>query len=545
MKPKHHSFFILLRISFVICFTTLMTFTSQAQGTFSGGLQANGNFFVRDTAIGAANTPQYDNLFSGSEGWLNLNYSNWGFNMGLRFDFYQNSNLPDPQDAYSGQGIGFWYISRKIHKLGITAGHFYDQIGTGIIFRAYEARPLAIDNAVLGLRLTYDLTEDWKLKVFTGKQKNPFGANGFIIGTYRPVVNSISIDGFISASEKVQIAPGAGIVNRVMDEESMSQVVAEINTYNPLDSFIPKYNTYAFTAYNRLSVGDFSWYLEGAYKTREAIVGPSARLINKPGTVFYSSLTYSRKGFGITLQGKRTENFTLRTSPNEILTRGVINYLPALTRQNSKRLAARYNAAVQELGELAFQAEVQFKPAKKITGLVNFANVTELDGDLLYREVFAETKFKRMGEAKKVDLSLGLQFQQYNQATFEGKPNAPLVESIVPLAEVVYRIDRKKSIRAEVQYQYTQQDFGQWLYGLVEFSIAPNWSFSVSDMLNIVPKKSDVKENYYALNVAYSHKSNKFTLGYIKQVEGIICTGGVCRFEPAFNGVRLTVNSSF
>jgi hypothetical protein len=30
----------------------------------------------------------------------------------------------------------------------------------------------------------------------------------------------------------------------------------------------------------------------------------------------------------------------------------------------------------------------------------------------------------------------------------------------------------------------TKQDYGSWVYGLAELSIAPHWSFVVSDMYN-------------------------------------------------------------
>lgn len=531
------------KIFFVLLAVLLTNISLSGQGTFSGGLQLNGNFFQRDTTIGASGTPQYDNLLYGGEGWLNLNYSISGFDFGLRFDMYQNSNLPNPLDAYTGQGIGYWSIKKKVQKLGITVGHFYDQLGSGIVFRAYEERPLAIDNAILGMHLTYDLTEDWQIKAFTGRQKNPFGANGFIIGNYKPIIKGLGFEGYVPIKDNVTLVPGIGVVNRTLDQESMDLIVADINTYAPVDSFIPKYNVFVFSAYNTLTAGDFSWYVEGTYKTNEAILGRDGILIDRNGTVFYSSLSYSRKGLGITLQGKRTENFSFRTSPAEILNNGVINYLPTMTRQNTKRLASRYNAAFQELGELGFQADVLFRISKKISGLVNFSNITDLDGELLYREIFTEAKFSRFGPWA---LNAGVQYQQYNQEVFEGKPGVPLVESIVPHAEFTYKFsDKKKSLRTEWQYQYTKQDFGQWLYGLIEFNIAPNWSFSASDMINIVPKKSNVKEHYYSFSTSYTQKANKFTLSYVKQVEGIICTGGVCRFEPAFNGAKVTVNSRF
>ncbi|HEY1045054.1 MAG TPA: DUF6029 family protein [Bacteroidia bacterium] len=34
-------------------------------------------------------------------------------------------------------------------------------------------------------------------------------------------------------------------------------------------------------------------------------------------------------------------------------------------------------------------------------------------------------------------------------------------------------------------------------------------------------------------------------MSYIKQVQGVNCTGGICRVEPAFSGVRLSLSTSF
>ena len=130
---------------------------AQEQGVFSGSFQGNGNFFIRDTAIGAANTPQYEHQLYGADAWLNLNYNQSGFNVGVRFDLFNNSNLLNPQGSYTAEGIGRWFIDKKIDKLHLSGGYLYDQIGSGIIFRAYEERPLLIDNALYGIRLALSL----------------------------------------------------------------------------------------------------------------------------------------------------------------------------------------------------------------------------------------------------------------------------------------------------------------------------------------------------------------------------------------------------
>lgn len=544
------------------------------QGRFSGNLETTANFFQRDTLIGAANTPQYDRQLFGADAWLQLNYSNYGFDLGLRFDLFNNSNLLNPQDSYSAQGVGRWYISKKINKLGISVGYLYDQIGSGIIFRAYEQRPLLIDNALYGLRTTYDLNDNWKIKAFTGRQKQQFD-------TYAAIIKGASIDGFVMGdSAKWSIAPGFGVTNRTLDDASMEGVVGEIANYVTADSLTPRYNSFAFSLYNTLSVGPFSWYVEGAYKTEDVFLDVFAertllngekilgRLVQRPGTVIYSSLSYAAKGFGGTLEYKRTKDFTYRATPFVELNRGIINFLPPMTRVNTYRLTARYNAATQELGEQALQLDLRYKVNKKLSFNVNFSNITNLptvqndgsqaDAVQLYREIFTEVYYKYK---RKWTITGGVQLQEYNQGIYENKFGVPNVETITPYVDFLYKISRKRSIRFEAQYMNVgddekagfKQDYGDWAFALAEFTLAPHWSFVVSDMYNLGPGKlsptdsngEKLKIHYPRFDVFYTYKANRFSLSYVKQVEGVVCTGGICRLEPAFSGVKMTIASTF
>lgn len=554
------------------CCSILMLFFCQAtyaqddsKGKISGNLAVNANFFQRDTLIGASNTPQYDHQLFGGETWLNLNYTNWGFDIGVRLDLFNNSNLLNPQDSYNGQGVGRWYIKKKVNKLGISVGYLYDQIGSGIIFRAFEERPLSIDNALLGGRLTYDISPNWAAKAFYGKQKQQFDL-------YASVIKGASIEGFIASKEDATaawtLAPGFGLVNRTLDDASMNLLVADIKTYYAADSafvFVPKYNVYAFSIYNTLTYGRFNWYLEAAYKSKEAQrnedIAIPANFINGAGTALYTSLSYAQKGLGITAEYKRNENFEFRTRPQEQLNRGLVNFLPPLTRVNTYRLLARYNAATQFLGEQAIQLDVSYAPQRKLIFNANYSRIMDLDDELLYQEIFTEVTYKYK---RKWQLIGGIQFQNYNQDVYEFKPGVPLVNTITPYAEFLYKFDRKKSLRVEAQFmnvnsaedaqgKSVKTDYGDWIFALAEFSIAPNWTFTVSDMYNIGPGKNSPKNSdgekiaihYPRFDVFYTYKSNRFSLSYVKQVEGVVCTGGICRLEPAFSGVKATVNSTF
>ncbi len=509
----------------------------------SGDIQTLANFFVRDSSIGAANTPQYDRQKFGTTSWVTLNYRNWGFDIGLRFDAFFNSNLVDPLDSYTAVGIGRWHVRKAVGKLDITAGYIYDQIGTGTIFRAYENRFLAIDNALVGARFLYQFNENLSVRVFAGKQKM-VEKQPNLLATYDPIIAGGAAEGFLQLGENASMVGGLGIVRRTLDDQTMNRIAQDISSYTPEDKFIPKYTTYAFSAYNTLNIGNFAWYAEGAYKTHEAInpLRADGILEDHDGYTALTSLSYSQKGLSAMLAYKRTENFVFRTSPLQILTRGQIAFLPPMARQNTYRLCSRYNAATQEIGEQALQLDLMYTYKRKWQFLLNISNITKPDNTLLYREFFFEASYKQKGKWK---LSGGFQLQQYNQEIYEFKPNVPLVRSYIPFAEFNYTLNDNTSFRIEAQYMHNKQDYGSWLYGLFELNIAPHWSFSISDMINIVPTKYDKPKHFYTALIGYTEGSTMFGISYVKQVEGIVCTGGVCRYEPAFNGVRLSLQSRF
>ncbi len=538
---------------FYIIFLLALGFTlnAQDQGSFSGSLELNANLFLRDSAIGASNTPQYDNQLTGGEAWLNLNYSYKGFDFGLRFDAFQNSNVKNPLGSYSAQGIGFWQIRKKINKLDITTGHIYDQIGTGIIFRSFEQRPLFIDNALVGIRLEYDLIKkdagDLTIKAFTGRQRRSFAEDKeeIVSRAYKANIKGIGIDGFwANESGTLSIAPGAGFVNRTLDDGTMNLIVAQINTYSDSESFTPKYNVYSSTIYNTITFKNFSWYTEFAYKTNETINNPViGRLVDEDGYVAYTSLSYSMKKFSITGEYKRTETFNIKTSPLEPGINGNIHFLPPMNTQNTYRLTSRYNPATQEIGEEALQFDITYSPVKTLNFNLNLSSINALDfEEYYYRELHFNTRFRK---PRKYSFVVGVQLLQYNQELYEEKPNVPIVGSKVIYGDFLYKFNKKTSLRVEAQYMHTEQDYGQWTFFLGELSFSPHWVISASNMINVVPTNGRGVDNYPTASVVYNYKSNRFGLSYVKQVEGIVCTGGICRYEPAFSGVRFNVTSTF
>jgi len=110
---------------------------------------------------------------------------------------------------------------------------------------------------------------------------------------------------------------------------------------------------------------------------------------------------------------------------------------------------------------------------------------------------------------------------------------------------MTYKFTSKKSLRWEVQGLFTQQDKGNWVAALVEYTISPHWFFTASDQWNYGNPVNDERLHYYTVAGGYSVRTTRFSLTYGRQREGVVCVGGVCRQVPASSGFYVTISSSF
>ena len=536
-------------------FLSLVVF-GQDKGKLSGNFQSNYSVFIKDSLIGAteAASPQYGRQISSAEAWLFMNYDIKGFHFGVRYDLYNNSNLLNPSGAYTGQGLGFWQIKKSIGDLELTVGSFYDQFGSGMLFRAYENRLIGIDYAMEGIRAKYKITDNFTVKAFTGKQKG-FQENRF--GTSPQIIKGINAEKAFTSKNGTTLNLGASAINRTLDENTMTGLVTEINSIPLADRFYPKYNVYGMNGYFTLNWKDFGFNGEYNYKSKEAIRDNDGNLFFSNGNIIFGGASYSKRrlgkdkkgGLGINAQYRRIENFPLTVSPYVSLLNGIVTYQPSFTRQASYRMLARYQAPAQALGEQAYQAEIIYSPTKKTSFQINYSDIKTLEGKQLYSERYAKIEQKL---SKKWKGKLGLQSVIYNQPVYEGKDEKyGNVETVTPFFELTYKVNRKNSIRFESQYLITEQDLGSFYHGILEWNSSPNFSVALSDMINtdpvrkVNPTLADQVLHYPTIFVKYNIKTTSFTAAYVKQVEGVNCTGGICRLEPAFSGLRFTLSTQF
>jgi len=536
---------------------------TEDKGVLSGNLLLNQQMYDRDDSIGAS-TLVYRTTKSSADAWLYLNYKIRGYSFSLRYDLFNNSPLLNPQGAFTQNGIGFWQISKDIDKLNITAGYFYEQFGSGIIYRSYEVRPLGLDFATQGLRMSYKFSNNTVLKAFTGMPKGDIG-NRF--GVNPQVMKGANLE-HRAAGKFGDLDLGASFLNRTLDRESMLLIVENIKSYPIDEQFIPKYNVYAWNAYANWAYGNFSLGAEYNHKSAEAIRNQRGTLVNEDGKVLLVNAAYSAAGFGkngggsmgFNAQFRHVDHYSLRFQPFLNVQQplyGFITYLPSLTRQNAYRLLARYQAPTQDLGENGVQAEWVITPKYGTTFNLNFSDVRSLasngnNGEAiqLYREIYGEWQ-QKWGEKKKIQTKLGIQRVYYNQARYEQEPEYEPVNTLTPFGELSIKLPKKRSLRLEFQYLETNKDQGSFLNAMLEFNISPYWNISAGDMINTKPHRyanmiiANKVIHYPTLFTSYTVKNSVFTLSYLKQQAGVNCSGGICRVEPAFSGFRFTASTNF
>ena len=520
-------------------------------GQIHGNFQLNAQYYNPDSLIGAEAVPE---KFL-SNGFANINYTRGAFSAGLRYESYLNALQGFPV-GYRGNGIPYRYVHFSKDKLNVTVGSYYEQFGSGLIFRSYEERGLGYDNAMDGVRLHYEIYKGVYFKGVIGKQRKYFDYGKGIMRGGDLEINLIEVFDSLS-NAKTRVILGGSFISKYEKDE--------VSQYN-----LPE-NVGA--AAGRLSIlnGGFNFYSEYAYKIND----PSGDngFIYKPGHAALAQLSYTQKGLGINLSAKRVDNMSFRSERDAVLTEVQINYLPALTRQHTYNLLATlYPYASQPNGEMAFQGEVIYRIPKGsalggqygTTVLVNYSAANNIDTVKLHDETTSRlgysSDFFKIGKdvyfrdfnvevTRKIskDLKLALTYANlvYNKDVIEGKVDYGLVYAHVGVLEANYKLSKKHALRVEVQNLYTKQDLGSWGTALIEYTYSPNWFIALLDQYNYGNYNQSARLHYYYGSLGYTQDNNRIILSYGRQRAGIFCVGGVCRNVPASNGFSLTLLSSF
>ena len=170
----------------IIYIFSFLTLSAQEKNNFYGGFESNAQWYLNDSGLRDKfdePTVSPENPLR-SNNYLNLNYKFSNFTAGIQTESYQEKALLNYNPGYQKTNIGTYFLNYKNEKIDLTAGYFYEQFGSGLLFRGWEDRNLGINNALRGGRVIFKPTKFITLKSVYGQQRTGFNvANSTIYGS--------------------------------------------------------------------------------------------------------------------------------------------------------------------------------------------------------------------------------------------------------------------------------------------------------------------------------------------------------------------------
>ena len=511
-----------------------------AGGSLTGSLESNSIYYLDDEILGDRQ------IAFGSNDYLKLSYYNGPWSAGLQGDIYlpaligyddiRNAGATDPTFALSQL-----FVSYRGEKFEVTAGDFFEQFGSGLIYRSFEDRQLGVNSATQGLRMSMRLTDYLSMKAFAGRPRLAvLGHAGSFIGGVDlgyDLSGQLGWQQTLLSFEGSYVARHESLTKEGSELEFVGNIFENAGLSSPLLHLISGRANFGY--------GDLSAKAEFVAKTKD--LSEAVDFEAHSGMAVLGEVSYAKGKFNMIAQGRMLKNMGTRMSLYDTSLGNALNYIPALTRQHTYMLANLEPHQVNTHSELAAQADAYY----------SIRNPKDRRNFWRFHANFSIAHNQEFGNLTWMDLNADIerQWNKYWKATFmyslqKRNPNKGFVDMLytshIFVADVTHKIDNKNSVRAELQYLYSNDYEGDWVAALVEYNLSPSWSFFVSDMYN--HQRIDTfneKVNYYSVGASYTYDRVRAQLSYGRNRAGMICSGGVCRYTPAYTGFNLLLSATF
>ncbi len=533
-------------ILFCLAFATI-PLSAQKWGKLTGSFESNDHVYVTDKENGF----DPENRI-GSNNYLKLDYYKGRFSAGLQMEGYFPKLIGYPDDNALNDMTGTLaktdnldkfalsnlYVDWKDDSFQATLGTYYDQFGSGLLFRTWEDRLLGLNNALLGARLSYNWNDKIAVKGLWGLPR---------LGM------TFSKTQIWGADLSVSLADLIGLDNIVLSLEG-SYLGRHADLFPSEEAAGAKPVTSGWS-------GRFNFDYEGYFVKGEYVdLGRKLVALNpKRGNAQLIEAGYNGSGLGVTVTGRRLEWMRQYIDVNSMSMANLISYVPAMNTQYTYMLTTLhpYNPQVGDensvgfnSGEIGGQVDAfyNFRRGTAIGGKrgmkihANFSiyytlaeEGTAKAGNLLLRDFSLDVERQWTKEFKMLFL---YSMQEYNKSY---GANEDTILSNIFVADLLYKWTPKLSTRLELQYLASKQDNKDWMAALLEVNFAPHWSAWASDMYN----HGQTKMHYYNAGLSFTWNRIRVSGGYGRYKDGFICSGGVCRRIPQFTGANFSLTASF
>lgn len=484
------------------------------------------------------------------------------FLFGARYEY------DDPIEFGKGtKGISRRFIDFKKEGFTVRAGNFYELFSKGLTLNAFESRPLGWNTEFDGVKINYKHT--------FGK-KNQVKINGTLLG------GGINFVDFIDTGRTEVYSVRAGNFS-----VSPYKPVTFGGSYLYTEGKIPTGNLIT-----DISAEIFEGNLGFSYKGFDLFVSYANKVtISEPNAIYtqskaprgdgaYGSLSYTREGFGITMEYKNYR-FNLvtpdRRSSNDPFKALPFQNAPSCIKEYSSTLLSRFPHNVDFNDEVGWQIDIFYSPNDKLTFNAN-ASLTSRHYDYRDIDTTTLTRYERIDRSdaflpstnnefspywelyldaeyyvnKNLKTKLGVSRKTNILYTIVDPSNSDLVRTFTIPLEVQYTFAKIYGVKlnAEFQRAFNSLRAGDKhflnQYTLITLSRSPDLIAGCSFEATSDEEDPSGKKFWIKGELTYRFTSaNIVILSYGSERGGIQCSSGICRYVNPFNGFRLTVINNF
>lgn len=490
--------------------------------TFSQSLQS----FKMPEGLSLSNQLEYsyntDDKREIFENWFNLDYRRWIFSAGLRFDVFQ-PNDPDPsisrgKDRFAE--IDFIYFKTEIGSrregFKLTVGNYYELFSRGLVLKSYENRSIRIDNNLIGVNLSASYA-NFYLKALTGMAANANNERTDILHAADLEFKGIK-----------NIKLGATFASNKPNVENAARTdLASVR-------LVPK-------------IWNFDIYAEYGIKQNADV---NKEVFNdeesKIGEAIYGNINFYYDKFSISGEYKYYDNYSFTSHDRTI----EYNTPPSLRMDQTYILLNRHPSQLDPNNEEGYQFEANYTFNENSILLANYNETNTLESSSYYQRIIGTSNPSRT-QLKDFYIQFTQTWSRSLETIFAFNYNEELSSStknITPILENKFYFGDIHTFRVVLEHQQTEVVATTEKYFddviTLEYLRSPNISISlVAEMKTSEPENENLKRDFWGFvrfgyNIAH-HTNVSLLIG--SRQAGNICIGGVCRYEPEFEGIELKI----
>ncbi len=427
------------------------------------------------------------------EDWSDVTYQRSWLQLGIR---YEINHPPDPfifprDSLLKKYELTYRYVQFNYKRVTATVGTFYEMFGRGLTLRTYEDRNLRVDTNLDGLKFNFS-GRRFKLKALAGRMRDKYNRRKDTLYGFdsegKPLKNV-----HLGASFLYQDSPGRK------------------NTHMWSGRF--SYNREAWDFYAEMVRPD--WYDAFSY---------------------YTAFNWAGDEVAVTLEYKDYNHMSFKTIYGT-----EYNAAPSLTREHVFSLLNRHPHALNQNDEKGYQMEVTYTPSLSMEFLFNHSQTFTHANQRIFQEFYGQFHHY-FSESMEYYLAMAWNYDFTTNT-----------ENLTPLADGTIDFTERDQLHLSLQHQHTKSRFDQSEYdnefALIEYSRSPYISLAAVGEYTNKYKLNNIQMRrhtwLYGMVSFNFWRNQRLSFLYGSRREGFVCVGGICRYEPEFEGIEIKLTNRF